>query len=104
MKNEKPLKDRVIVALPKPEEEKTASGLILPAKDVEDFIFGTIVEMGDTAFARRLESGAWERYPWAPKVGDKVRLHKYGGINDLRDKERPMRMVNADDILSVIKE
>ena len=70
----KPLEDRVVVKAVE-EEEKTASGIVLPDTAKEKPMLGEVVAVGE---------GKWDdegkkRIPVDVKVGDKVIYGKYSG-------------------------
>ena len=69
----RPIGDKVIVK-PKPEEEKTSGGIILPDTAKEKPHEGTVIAVGP---GEVLENG--ERKPMAVKKGDTVIYSKYGG-------------------------
>ena len=70
----KPLEDRVVIKAVE-EEEKTASGIVLPDTAKEKPTMGEVVAVGD---------GKWDedgkkRIPVDVKIGDKVIYGKYSG-------------------------
>ncbi len=95
----KPAGHRVLV-LPDEVDEKSGS-IYLPAEtrarmgDAQ--IFGTVVEVGATAFKAFDDGHAW------CNVGDKVAFAKYGGfiIKD-PDDNKLYRLLNDEDICAVI--
>ena len=97
-----PAGHRVLVA-PDPSEERTASGLFIPAgtqaQEAQAQIFGRVVAVGPTAW-KAFDSGQ----PWA-EVNDRVAFAKYGGfiIKDPISGEE-FRLLNDEDICAVIKE
>ena len=78
----KPLEDRVIIKAVE-EEEKTASGIVLPDTAKEKPTLGKVVAVGD---------GKWDedgkkRIPVDVKPGDKVIYGKYSGTEYKADGE-----------------
>ena len=93
----KPLEDRVIIKAVE-EEEKTASGIVLPDTAKEKPMIGEVVAAGD---------GKWDeagknRVPMDVKKGDKVIYGKYSGTEVKLDGEERLIM-REDDILCVIE-
>jgi chaperonin GroES len=82
----KPLGDRLIVRAVE-EEEKTASGLVLPDTAKEKPQKGKVVAVGDGRFD---DDG--KRIPLEVKAGDEVIYSKYGGT-EIKDPD------NGDDLL-----
>ena len=68
----RPLCDQVVVK-PKPQEEKTKSGIVLPDSAKEKPQEGTVVAVG----SGKIVEG--KRIPLEVKVGDKVIYAKYSG-------------------------
>lgn len=89
-----------VLVLPEEVDEKAGS-LYLPAEtrarmgDAQ--IFGTVVDLGLTAF-KAFDDGE----PWC-KVGDRVAFAKYGGfiIEDPETKE-VFRLLNDEDIVALV--
>ena len=90
----KPLGDRLIVRAIE-EEEKTASGLVLPDTAKEKPQRGEVVAVGDGKF----EDGA--RVPVDVAAGDTVLYSKYGGTEIKVDGE-DLVVLREDDIMAVI--
>ncbi len=91
-----PLEDRVVIK-PVEEEEKTASGIVLPDTAKEKPMKGEVVAVGD---------GKWDddgkhRIPVDVKVGDIVIYGKYSGTEFKSDGEE-LLIVRASDILAKI--
>jgi chaperonin GroES len=82
----KPLGDRLIVRAVE-EEEKTASGLVLPDTAKEKPQKGKVVAVGDGRFD---DDG--KRIPLEVKAGDEVIYSKYGGT-EIKDPD------NGEDLL-----
>lgn len=93
--NLKPLGDRVVIE-PKKAEEKTKSGIVLPATASKDRpIMGEIVAVG----AGKLNDKG-ERVQLEVKVGDKVIYSEYAGTQfKLEDKE--YLILREEDILAI---
>ncbi len=91
-----PLGDRVVIE-PTQEEEKTKSGIVLPASvDKERPEQGKVVAVGPG----KLVKG--ERVPMEVKVGDVVLFTKYGP-NEIKVDDVEYLMAREEDILAVIK-
>lgn len=83
--NVKPLADRVIVE-PKPAEEKTAGGLIIPETAKEKPLEGTVVAVGPGTQEVTMEV----------KVKDKVLYGKYAGTEITVDGKEYLIMRQSD--------
>jgi chaperonin GroES len=93
----KPLEDRVIIKAVQ-EEEKTASGIVLPDTAKEKPMLGEVVAVGD---------GKWDddgekRIPMDVKAGDKVIYGKYSGTEYKSDGEE-LLILRASEILAVVE-
>lgn len=93
----KPLEDRVIVKAVQ-EEEKTASGIVLPDTAKEKPMMGEVVAVGD---------GKWDedgkkRIPVDVKVGDKVIYGKYSGTEYKSAEGDELLILRASEILAVV--
>jgi chaperonin GroES len=97
----RPLGDRVIVE-PSEQEEKTASGLLLPETAKEKPQEGTVIAAGQ---------GFWDedgekRIPLEVKVGDRVIYSKYGGT-EFKDRvdgqEKKYLILSEKDILAIVE-
>lgn len=92
----KPKGPRLLVLLEGP-QEKTDGGIIIPDAHKKQSQFGVVQAIGDPL---ETKSGLGTReYP--AKVGDRVMVSKYGGI-EIKVDEYNLKMFNADDILAVI--
>ncbi len=94
----KPLEDRVIIKAVK-EEEKTASGIVLPDTAKEKPMMGEVVAVGD---------GKWDdegkkRIPVDVKTGDKVIYGKYSGTEYKTTDGDELLILRASEILAVVK-
>jgi chaperonin GroES len=97
MANLKPLGDRVVVK-PKPKEETTRSGIVLPDTNQERPQRGEIIAAGP---GRVSDDG--KRIELEVKVGDTVLFAKYAGTEfKLEDEE--LLILSEKDILAVLSE
>jgi len=92
-----PLEDRVVIK-PVAEEEKTASGIVLPDTAKEKPMKGEVVAVGE---------GKWDdegkhRIPVDVKVGDIVIYSKYGGTEITVDGQDVL-ILNARDVLAIVE-
>ena len=83
-----PLGERVLLK-PEKSEEKTAGGIFIPQAAQEKTQIATVVAIGDSEEIK-------------VKVGDKVLHDKYAGT-EIKDSGEDYLIVNAQDILAVIK-
>ena len=93
----KPLEDRVIIKAVQ-EEEKTASGIVLPDTAKEKPMMGEVVAVGD---------GKWDedgekRIPVDVKKGDKVIYGKYAGTEYKTAEGDELLILRASEILAVV--
>jgi chaperonin GroES len=93
----KPLEDRVIIKAVQ-EEEKTASGIVLPDTAKEKPMLGEIIAVGD---------GKWDedgkkRIPVDVKKGDKVIYGKYSGTEYKTSDGDELLILRASEILAVV--
>lgn len=93
----RPLADRVLVK-PLEQEEKTASGIILPDTAKEKPQTGKVVAVGP---GRVLEDG--KTVPLSVKQGDKVIYSKYGGT-EVKEDGVEYLILKEEDILGIIEE
>jgi len=96
--NLKPLEDRVVVKAVE-EEEKTASGIVLPDTAKEKPMKGEVVAVGE---------GKWDeegkhRIPVDVKVGDKVIYGKYSGTEYKTGDGEEYLILRASEILAIIQ-
>jgi len=92
----KPLGDRVIVE-PLEQEEKTASGIILPETAKEKPQQGIVVAAGP---GRRDDAG--KRVPMDVKVGDKVLFQKYGGT-EIKLNDKKVIVMKESDVMAIVE-
>ena len=93
----KPLEDRVVVKAVA-EEEKTASGIVLPDTVKEKPTLGEVVAAGDGKWD---ESGA-KRVPMDVKAGDRVIYGKYSGTEYKTADGHELLILRASEILAVV--
>jgi chaperonin GroES len=95
--NLKPLGDRLIVRAIE-EEEKTASGIVLPDTAKEKPQIGEVLAAGDGKFD---DSG--KRIPLDVKKGDKVLYSKYGGTETKDPKTgEDLLVLRESDVLATV--
>ena len=92
----KPLGDRLIVRAIE-EDEKTASGIVLPATAKEKPQKGKVVAVGDG----RLDDDG-KRIPLEVKKGDEVLYSKYGGTEIKIDGE-DLLVLRESDVLARVE-
>ena len=92
-----PLGNRVVVE-PAEQEQRTASGIVLPETAKEKPQRGTVLAVGPGS---RGESG--ERLVMDVKVGDTVLFAKYGGT-EIKIDGKNVLILREDDILAVVAE
>lgn len=91
-----PLGDRLIVK-PEAQEEKTASGILLPDTAKEKPSEGTVVAVGS---GRVLDNG--QKIALEVKAGDKVIYSKYGG-NEVKINGEELIILAERDVLAIKK-
>ncbi len=91
----RPLGDRVIVK-PKPKEDMTRSGIVLPDTAGEKPQEGSVLAVGP---GRLLESG--QRVATEVKEGDAVLFTKYGGTEVKLDGEDYL-VIRESDLLAIV--
>ena len=93
----KPLGDRLIVRAIE-EDEKTASGIVLPDTAKEKPVIGEVLAAGD---GRLDDSG--KRIPLDVKKGDKVLYSKYGGTETKDPKTgEDLLVLRESDVLAKV--
>ncbi|MBF0371564.1 MAG: co-chaperone GroES [Magnetococcales bacterium] len=92
----RPLHDRVVIKRIK-EEEKTASGILIPDTAKEKPVEGEVIAIGKGAVG---DDGSIRTMD--VKVGDRVLFAKYGGTEVKIDDEK-LLIMRESDILGVIK-
>jgi chaperonin GroES len=91
----KPLGDRVVIK-PKPKDEVTSSGIVLPDTANEKPHEGTVLSVGP---GRVLDSG--KRVDMDVKAGDAVLFAKYAGT-DLKLEGDDYLVIRESDLLAVV--
>jgi len=91
----KPLFDQVLIQ-PSTQEEKTASGIVLPDSAKEKPQVGTVVSVGPGVQA---EDG--KKIPMVVKKGQKVIYKKWGG-NEVKVEDQEWLLVEQKDILAIV--
>ena len=89
-----PLGDRVVVK-PKPREETTRSGIVLPDTAKEKPQEGTVIAVGP---GRLLDNGS--RIPLEVKEGDTVIFAKYAGT-ELKHNDEEYVIMRESDLLAI---
>lgn len=92
----RPLGDRLLVK-PKPSEEKTKSGIVLPDSAKEKPQEGEVIAVGEGA---KDEKG--KKIPMEVKVGDVVLYSKYSGTEVKIDGEEHL-IIKESDVLAIVK-
>lgn len=92
----RPLHDRLVIKRVD-EEEKTASGIIIPDSAKEKPLRGQVVAAGN---GKVLEDGSVR--PLDVKVGDEVLFSKYAGTEIKIDGEEHL-MMREEDVLGVVE-
>ena len=93
----KPLEDRVIIKAVA-EDQKTASGIVLPDTAKEKPMLGEVVAVGDGKWD---EAGV-KRVPMDVKKGDKVIYGKYSGTEYKTADGDELLILRASEILAVV--
>jgi chaperonin GroES len=96
--NLRPLADRLIVE-PIEQEEKTASGIILPETAKEKPQEGNVLAVGP---GRKDEEG--ERIPMDVKEGDRVLYAKYAGTEVKLPGDRKVLVLKESDVLAIVEQ
>jgi len=95
--NLKPLGDRVVVE-PAEQEEKTASGIILPETAKERPQEGTVLAAGPGKY----DEDGKKRIPMDVKVGDKVLFAKYSG-SEIKIDGKKLLIMRESDIMAIVE-
>lgn len=91
----RPLGDRVVVQ-PKPVEEKTQGGILLPSKSDEKVLEGIVMAVGPG----RLSDA--KRQDIEIKVGEVVIFNQYAGT-EVKHEGESYTVLREDDILAVVE-
>ena len=92
----RPLGDRIVIELVE-QEEKTASGIVLPDADKEKPQEGKVVAVGT---GRVLENG--DRAALEVSVGDRIIFSKYAGT-EVKYQGTEYLLLRESDILAVVE-
>lgn len=97
-----PLDVRVLVK-PDAVEEKTAGGIILPEKHVDEkkmaMLKGTLIAAGVNAWGEAARHSAFV----TPKPGARVLIAKYGGIALTGEDGSDYRLMNDEDVIGLLQ-
>mgnify|MGYP005838498223 FL=1 len=93
----KPLGDRVVVE-PLEQEEKTASGIILPETAKERPQEGKVVAVGPG----KLDESGKSRLPMDVKVGDTVLFAKYAGT-EIKLEDKKVLILRESDLMAIVE-
>ena len=94
----KPLEDRVVVKAVE-EEEKTASGIVLPDTAKEKPMKGEVLAVGQGKW----DEDGQKRIPVDVKVGDKVIYGKYSGTEYKTPEGDEVLILRASEIPAIIE-
>ena len=94
----KPLEDRVIIKAVQ-EEEKTASGIVLPDTAKEKPMLGEVVAVGDGKW----DEAGTKRIPMDVKKADRVIYGKYSGTEYKTSDGDELLILRASEILAVVE-
>jgi chaperonin GroES len=94
----KPLEDRVIVKAVT-QEEKTASGIVLPDTAKEKPMLGEVVATGDGKW----DEAGTKRLPVDVKKGDKVIYGKYSGTEYKTKDGEELLILRCSEILAIVE-
>ena len=94
----KPLEDRVVVKAVT-QEEKTASGIVLPDTAKEKPMLGEIVAVGDGKW----DEAGTKRIPVDVKVGDRVIYGKYSGTEYKTSDGEELLILRCSEILAKVE-
>lgn len=93
----KPLGDRIVVE-PSEQEEKTASGIILPETAKERPQEGSVLAVGPGKY----DEAGKTRIPMDVKVGDKVLFAKYSGT-EVKMETKKLLIMRESDIMAIVE-
>jgi chaperonin GroES len=94
--NLKPLGSRVVVE-PVEQEERTASGIVLPETAKEKPQKGSVLSVGP---GDRNDKG--DRIPMDIKVGDTILFAKYGGT-EIKIDSKKLLILRESDVLAIVE-
>ncbi|QID32444.1 co-chaperone GroES [Pampinifervens florentissimum] len=93
----KPLYDKIVVKRFEEQEQRTASGIIIPDTAKEKPQVGEVVAVGE---GKLLQNG--QQVPPKVKPGDKVVFNKYAGTEVELDGEKFLIM-SEDEVLAIVE-
>ncbi len=93
----KPLYDKIVVRRFEEQEQRTASGIIIPDTAKEKPQIGEVVAVGE---GKLLQNG--QQVPPKVKPGDKVVFNKYAGTEVELDGEKFLIM-SEDEVLAIVE-
>ena len=93
----RPLYDKIVVKRFEEQEQRTASGIIIPDTAKEKPQIGEIIAVGE---GKLLQNG--QQVPPKVKPGDKVVFNKYAGTEVELDGEKFLIM-SEDEVLAIIE-
>jgi chaperonin GroES len=93
----KPLEDRVVIKAVT-QEEKTASGIVLPDTAKEKPMIGEIMAVGEGKW----DEAGTKRIPVDVKKGDKVIYGKYSGTEYKTKDGEELLILRASEILAIV--
>lgn len=93
----KPLYDKIVVKRFEEQEQRTASGIIIPDTAKEKPQIGEVIAVGE---GKLLQNG--QQVPPKVKPGDKVVFNKYAGTEVELDGEKFLIM-SEDEVLAIIE-
>ena len=94
--NIRPLYDRIVVKRLDTQDEKTASGLIIPDSDKEKPQEGEVMSVGK---GKRLEDG--KIVPLDVQVGDRILFGKYSG-SEIKLDGNEFLIMREDEVLGIL--
>ncbi len=93
----KPLYDKIVVKRFEEQEQRTASGIIIPDTAKEKPQVGEVVAVGE---GKLLQNG--QQVPPKVKPGDKVVFNKYAGTEIELDGEK-LLVMSEDEVLAIVE-
>ncbi|MFN3598981.1 MAG: co-chaperone GroES [Aquificaceae bacterium] len=93
----RPLYDKIVVKRFEEQEQRTASGIIIPDTAKEKPQIGEVIAVGE---GKLLQNG--QQVPPKVKPGDKVVFNKYAGTEVELDGEKYLIM-SEDEVLAIIE-
>lgn len=94
----RPLYDKIVVKRFEEQEQRTASGIIIPDTAKEKPQIGEVIAVGE---GKLLQNG--QQVPPKVKPGDKVVFNKYAGTEVEIDGEKYLIM-SEDEVLAIIEQ